>query len=84
MVSFFSLALLTYAVMPRYFPSFTTWSNKYNRTYTPTERDYRETVYTQNLAKIAAHPTLNVDTYTDLTWKEYVALYSNLTNTSVY
>ena len=80
MVSFFSLALLTYAVVPRYFPTFTTWSSKYNHTYTPTERDYRETVYNQNIVMIASHNTLNVDNYTDLTWKEYSSMYTNITN----
>ena len=76
------LALLTYTVLPRYYPTFSTWSNLYNRTYlSPTERDYRESVYTQNLAKIAKHNlenyswSLDVNQFADMTSKEFASQY---------
>ena len=82
MVSLLSLALLTYTVLPRYYPTFTTWSTMYNRTYTSaTERDYRESVYTQNLVMIATHNaqnyswSLDVNQFADLTRKEFFTQY---------
>lgn len=75
------LALLTYVVLPRYYPTFSTWSSMYNRSYTPTERDYRESVYTQNLVKIAKHNmqnhswSLDVNQFADLTSKEFSTKY---------
>lgn len=76
------LALLTYTVLPRYYPTFTTWSSLYNRTYpSATERDYRESVYTQNLVKIAKHNlenyswSLDVNQFADLTSKEFATNY---------
>lgn len=75
------LALLSYTVFPRYYPTFTTWSSLYNRTYTPTERDYRESVYTQNLVKIAKHNahnhswSLDVNQFADLTRNEFSTQY---------
>ena len=76
------LALLTYVVLPRYYPTFSTWSSLYNRSYlSATERDYRESVYTQNLAKIAKHNMYNyswsmdVNQFADLTSKEFAAQY---------
>lgn len=80
--SLFSLALLTYSALPRYYPTFTAWSNLYNRSYTsPTERDYRESVYTQNLALIAAHNShnhswsLDLNQFADLTRYEFAEKY---------
>ena len=76
------LALLTYTVLPRYYPTFSTWSSLYNRTYpSATERDYRESVYTQNLAKIAKHNmynyswSLDVNQFADMTQKEFATNY---------
>ena len=76
------LALLTYTLLPRYYPTFTTWSHLYNRTYeSATERDYRESVYTQNLALVAAHNsqnhtyTLDLNKFADLTSSEFAARY---------
>ena len=79
--SLLSLALLTYTALPKYYPTFTYWSSLYNRTYAPTERDYRESIYSQNLAMIAAHNshnhpwTLDVNRFADLTRAEFVAQY---------
>lgn len=76
------LALLTYSVLPRYYPTFSTWSSLYNRSYlSATERDYRESVYTQNLAKIAKHNahnhswSMDVNQFADLTSNEFAAQY---------
>ena len=76
------LALLTYTALPRYYPTFTTWSHLYNRTYdSATERDYRESVYTQNLAKVVSHNshnhsyTLGLNKFADLTSKEFADQY---------
>ena len=76
------LALLSYTFLPRYYPTFSTWSSLYNRTYpSATERDYRESVYTQNLAKIAKHNLYNyswsmdVNQFADMTSKEFATNY---------
>ena len=77
-----SLALLSYSALPRYYPTFTTWSHLYNRTYSSaTERDYRESVYNQNLAIVSTHNahdhswTLDMNKFADLTSKEFADLY---------
>ena len=67
------LALLSYMS----YPSFQEWSATYNRSYDATERDYRETVYSRNLRKIAKHNrkgyawTMGVNQFTDLTRQEF-------------
>lgn len=60
------------------FPSFNEWTNHYNKTYTPTERDYRNSVYNDNLLKIARHNaagtntwTMGVNKFADLTSEEF-------------
>ena len=35
-------------------PNFNQWSVMYNKSYSPTERDYRETIYTTNLKTLAS------------------------------
>jgi hypothetical protein len=84
-MAFLSFALLIYSALPFYYPTFTTWSNFYNRTYlSATERDYRESVYTYNLVKIARYNNnsnswvLDINNFTDLTLKEYLAEYRKI------
>ena len=59
------------------YPSFQQWSLTNGRVYQPTERDYRESVYYANVAKIDAHNegnfswTMNVNQFADLTAEEF-------------
>jgi len=59
------------------YPSFQQWSLTNGRFYQPTERDYRESVYYANVAKIDAHNegnfswTMNVNQFADLTAEEF-------------
>ncbi len=61
------------------YPSFQQWATENGRVYQPTERDYRETVYYANVAKIDAHNELNlswtmdVNQFADLTADEFKA-----------
>lgn len=71
----------TMVVVSQY-PSFETWSYRYNRVYlSATERDYRETVYNRNVARIARHNShghtwsLAVNKFADLTRKEFASRY---------
>ena len=78
-----ALALLT---CPAYYPTFTQWSLETGRVYSPTERDYRESIYNRNLAKITYHNKHNhsywfgVNQFTDLTRKEFSAYVSGYNN----
>lgn len=63
------------------FPTFKQWSAKNGKSYQPTERDYRETVYYDNLAMISAHNagnhswTMGVNKFADLTADEFAGRY---------
>ena len=63
-------------------PTFDQWAFHYGKVYQPTERDYRQTVYTNNLAKIIHHNhgnhswTMGVNQFTDLTAEEFKARYT--------
>ncbi len=60
-------------------PSFEEWSSQYGKVYSPTERDYRNSVYDANVAKILAHNaenkswTMAVNKFADLTEDEFGA-----------
>jgi C1A family cysteine protease len=64
------------------YPSFNEWSVAHGKTYEPTERDYRNTVFNANVAKIIAHNTGNsswtmaVNKFADLTADEFKAMYA--------
>jgi C1A family cysteine protease len=66
------------------FPSFEEWSFFHGKTYEPTERDYRETVYHANLAVIQAHNEGNstwrmeVNKFADLTAEEFSSRFMGL------
>ncbi len=76
-----ALALTAFATACSTQPSFNEWADQYGKSYEPTERDYRISVYEQNLAKIDAHNALNlswtmgVNQFADLTADEFKALY---------
>lgn len=65
------------------YPTFQQWSLENGRSYAPTERDYRETVYYANVAKIDAHNegnfswTMDVNQFADLTADEFKASVSS-------
>jgi len=67
--------------VPLSYPTFTTWAKKYSRDYSPTERDYRETVYNRNLMKIVRHNSHNhsywftTNKFADLTREEFARRY---------
>jgi hypothetical protein len=56
-------------------PSFTQWSAMYNKSYAPTERDYRETIYTTNLKTMGVNTSwiTTVDEFSDRTSGELVS-----------
>ena len=56
-------------------PSFTQWSAMYNKSYAPTERDYRETIYTTNLKTMGVNTSwiTSVDEFSDRTSGELVS-----------
>ena len=56
-------------------PSFTQWSAMYNKSYAPTERDYRETVYRTNLKTMGVNTSwiTSVDEFSDRTSGELVS-----------
>ena len=72
----------TPAVLCSTYPTFQQWSLENGRVYEPTERDYRETVYYANVAKIDAHNegnfswTMDVNQFADLTADEFKATVS--------
>lgn len=54
-------------------PNFNQWSLMYNKSYAPTERDYRETIYRMNLKTLAAGNTSwmnGIDEFSDRTAAE--------------
>jgi len=59
------------------YPTFQQWALTNGRVYQPTERDYRESVYYANVAKIDAHNegnfswTMDVNQFADLTAEEF-------------
>lgn len=63
------------------YPSFNKWSALNNRTYEPTERDYRNSVYVNNVRTIRKHNagnhswTMAVNKFADLTAEEFQAGY---------
>jgi KDEL-tailed cysteine endopeptidase len=79
-----SLVLASFALVPSLYPSFHEWSVVNGRTYlTPTERDYRESVYNMNVRKIARHNNrglswkMGVNKFADMTKKEFSEVYLN-------
>jgi len=56
---------------------FSTWASLHGKTYAPTERDYRESVYMNNVKKIVRHNadghswTMGVNKFADLTAEEF-------------
>ena len=80
-----SLALLSllalFAVTDARYPSFTKWAALHNRSYAPTERDYRNSVYINNVRAIRHHNagnhswTMAVNKFADLTAEEFQAGY---------
>lgn len=76
-----SLLALSFASSADAYPSFTKWSRLNNRTYAPTERDYRESVYLSNVLAIRAHNAGNhswrmaVNKFADLTADEFSSKY---------
>jgi KDEL-tailed cysteine endopeptidase len=63
-------------------PTFDRWMVHHGKTYAPTERDFRESVYTANVAKIILHNngnnswTMAVNKFADLTADEFKARYT--------
>ena len=53
------------------YPSFQKWSKVNGRVYQPTERDYRETIYTQNLALIQSNNGSWTNKFADRTAEEF-------------
>lgn len=80
MYKLLSLFALTTTVFSA--PTFEEWSSTYGKTYEPTERDYRNSVYDTNVAMINAHNsgnhtwTMGVNQFADLTAKEFAARYT--------
>ena len=76
------LAVFSLVSFPlEYAPTFADWSAAHGKTYQPTERDYRHTVYRQNVRKIINHNyaghswTMDVNQFADLTEEEFGARY---------
>ena len=66
------------------FPSFNSWATYYGKQYTPTERDYRISVFDANVRKIYRHNTspnvswtMAVNKFADLTASEFKRLYTS-------
>ena len=63
-------------------PSFEEWALQHGKSYEPTERDYRETVFVSNVEKINAHNagnsswTMGINKFADLTADEFKTLVS--------
>jgi len=71
-------------------PNFKQWSVMHNKSYAPTERDYRETIYTTNVKALAtgnASWITGVDEFSDRTAEELVSknvtVVSNVTRRSL-
>lgn len=75
----FNLAAL--ALVLSAYPTFNNWAEQNNRSYAPTERDYRESVYNNNVARIQEHNagaytwSMAVNGFADLTADEFAAAY---------
>ena len=76
-----ALVLLTALTLPLY-PTFNAWTSYHGKVYQPTERDYRQTVYRQNLRKIYHHNhntnsswRMAVNEFADMTAPEFRARY---------
>jgi hypothetical protein len=57
-------------------PNFKQWSVMHNKSYAPTERDYRETIYTTNVKTLVAGNAswiVDVDEFSDRTAAELVS-----------
>lgn len=77
-----SLVVLSVATLSE-FPSFSEWEKANSKVYAPTERDYRESVYNNNLLKIKEHNaknlswTMGVNKFADLTGDEFKSIVSS-------
>lgn len=77
-----SLALTLFAATCSTQPSFNEWSEQYGKRYSPTEMDYRISIYDANLVKINDHNvqnfswTMAVNQFADLTADEFKALHT--------
>lgn len=64
------------------YPTFDEWTLANGKSYTPTERDYRNSVYNNNIAKIHLHNlgdhswSMGVNKFADLTADEFAARYT--------
>jgi KDEL-tailed cysteine endopeptidase len=78
-----ALALFASTTVLNSCPSFDEWALQHGKSYEPTERDYRETVYVNNVEKINAHNagnsswTMSVNKFADLTADEFKTLVSS-------
>jgi hypothetical protein len=66
-----SIVLSSPMKMQSPYPSFQKWSKVNGRVYQPTERDYRETIYTQNLATIRLTNNSWTNKFADRTAEEF-------------
>ena len=66
-----SIVLSSPMKMQSPYPSFQKWSKVNGRVYQPTERDYRETIYTQNLATIKSTNGSWTNKFADRTAEEF-------------
>ena len=73
--------LLVAAFAASTFNTFDSWADRYGKVYQPTERDYRQSVYEHNVAKILEHNaahlswTMDVNEFADLTSQEFASRY---------
>jgi len=72
----------TRAIVESPYPSFQAWQTQYGRVYnSPTERDYRESVYNRNVRKVARHNAkglswkMGINKFADMTKTEFARLY---------
>ena len=66
-----SIVLSSPMKMQSPYPSFQKWSKVNGKVYQPTERDYRETIYTQNLATIKSTNGSWTNKFADRTAEEF-------------
>lgn len=65
---------------------FSTWASLHGKTYAPTERDFRESVYMNNVKKIVRHNaeghswTMGVNKFADLTAEEFKGRFIGIFN----
>lgn len=77
-----ALALTVYAAACSTQPSFNEWAEMHGKSYEPTERDFRITVFNENVAKIEAHNaknlswTMGLNQFADLTADEFKARFT--------